>query len=106
MDFPHPEPRCRESEGNSSHVSICRKTSPEDFSVGKTPYWRSCLLGLCVTAPGQCLLSPERNRDRTVPFSQAETFSTKGSLRLRCCLNSKRFLNTGKSEARQKAVAE
>lgn len=51
----------------------------------------------------QCLLSPERNRDRTVPFSQAEMFSTNTSFRLWWCLNSKNFLSTGESEARQKA---
>lgn len=59
-------------------------------------------MGLGVPAPDRCLLIPERNRDGTLPFSQAETFSTNTSLRLGCCLNSKWFLNTGKPEARQK----
>lgn len=51
----------------------------------------------------QSLLSPERSRDRTVPLSQTEILSTNTSLRLWWCLNSKKFLNTGESGARQKA---
>lgn len=34
-DLPHPEPLCSKSEGNSRHVSMSRKTPPDDFLLRK-----------------------------------------------------------------------
>lgn len=90
----------KEAIGTSLTLSPCAaraKTIPGTFPCPERQFlmifcWENSFLeelpaGSVCYCSSQCLLSLERNRDRAIPFSQAETFSTNTSLRLWWCSN-------------------